>query len=93
MRRRWLIPTGYQIAVRGPVIPYAPLLGEDVINRVILCENLLKKGQSGMNWKIGFFKLTPRVLQYFDRETLKGSIEVWISMNRVIMYNANIVDG
>jgi hypothetical protein len=38
-----------------------------------------------MNWKIRFFKLTPRELQYFDRETLKGSIKVWISMNCVIM--------
>ena len=80
-RRRWLIAISYQIAVRGPLIdfppfPYAPPLGEDVSNRVILCGNLLKKGQSGMNWKIRFFKLTPRELQYFDRETLKGSIKV-----------------
>jgi hypothetical protein len=89
-RRRWLIAISYQIAVRGPLIdfppfPYAPPLGEDVSNRVILCGNLLKKGQSGMNWKIRFFKLTPRELQYFDRETLKGSIKVWISMNSAIM--------
>ena len=51
-RRRWLIAISYQIAVRGPLIdfapfPYAPPLGEDVGNRVILCGDLLKKGQTG----------------------------------------------
>ena len=80
-RRRWLIAISYQIAVRGPLIdfapfPYAPPLGEDVSNRIILCGDLLKKGQTGMNWKSRFFKLTPRELQYYDRETLKGSIKV-----------------
>jgi hypothetical protein len=80
-RRRWLIAISYQIAVRGPLIdfapfPYAPPLGEDVGNRIILCGELLKKGQTGINWKNRFFKLTPRELQYFDRESLKGSIKV-----------------
>ena len=80
-RRRWLIAISYQIAVRGPLIdfapfPYAPPLGEDVSNRVILCGHLLKKGQTGMNWKSRFFRLTPRELQYYDRDALKGSIKV-----------------
>lgn len=80
-RRRWLIAISYQIAVRGPLIdfhpfPYAPPLGEDTSSRVILCGDLLKKGQTGMNWKSRFFKLTPKELQYFDREALKGSIKV-----------------
>ena len=80
-RRRWLIAISYQIAVRGPLIdfhpfPYAPPRGEDTSNRVILCGDLLKKGQTGMNWKSRFFKLTPKELQYFDREALKGSIKV-----------------
>jgi hypothetical protein len=85
-RRRWLIAISYQIAVRGPLIdfapfPYAPPLGEDVANRIILCGDLLKKGQTGMNWKNRFFKLTPRELQYFDREALKGSIKVSLNPN------------
>eukprot|EP00596_Hydrurales_sp_CCMP1899_P005218 CAMPEP_0119052392 /NCGR_PEP_ID=MMETSP1177-20130426/73707_1 /TAXON_ID=2985 /ORGANISM="Ochromonas sp, Strain CCMP1899" /LENGTH=720 /DNA_ID=CAMNT_0007031945 /DNA_START=118 /DNA_END=2280 /DNA_ORIENTATION=+ len=80
-RRRWLIAISYQIAVRGPLIdfapfPYAPPLGEDIGNRIILCGELLKKGQTGINWKNRFFKLTPRELQYFDREALKGSIKI-----------------
>jgi hypothetical protein len=83
-RRRWLIAISYQIAVRGPLIdfapfPYAPPLGEDIGNRIILCGELLKKGQTGINWKNRFFKLTPRELQYFDRESLKGSIKVMFS--------------
>ena len=80
-RRRWLVAISYQIAVRGPLIdfapfPYAPPLGEDGSNRTIVCGEMLKKGQSGMNWRSRFFKLTPRELQYFDRETLKGSVKV-----------------
>ena len=146
-RRRWLVAITYQVAVRGPLMdfapfPYAPPLGEvrafvffcvcvwcvcafvffcvcvrvcvcvrlcfsvrvcvlcvcvcvrvyvpssscpsrsplslyqDAASRTILCGDLNKKGQTGMNWKSRFFKLSPRELQYYDRDTLKGSIKV-----------------
>ena len=51
-------------------------LHQDAASRTILCGDLNKKGQTGMNWKSRFFKLSPRELQYYDRDTLKGSIKV-----------------
>ena len=80
-RRRWLVAITYQIAVRNyvmdfPPFPYAPPLGEDASSRTIICGDLQKKGQSGMNWKGRFFRLSPRELQYYEKETLKGTIKI-----------------
>ena len=80
-RRRWLVAITYQIAVRNPLMDfppftYAPPLGEDAMSRTIICGDLQKRGQTGMNWKSRFFKLTPRELQYYDKDILKGSIKL-----------------
>ena len=80
-RRRWLVAITYQIAVRNPLMDfppftYAPPLGEDAMSRTIICGDLQKRGQTGMNWKTRFFKLTPRELQYYDKDILKGSIKL-----------------
>ena len=80
-RRRWLVGISYQIAICSPLVdfspfPYAPPIGEDNLTRTVICGTLAKRGQSGFNWKNRFFRLSPRELQYYDQEMLKGTIKI-----------------
>jgi hypothetical protein len=77
LRRRWAVGLIYQIGISRPCVdftpfPYGPPMGEILDRRTIICGELQKKGQRGINWKNRFFKLTPRDLQYFEKDTLKG---------------------
>lgn len=82
-RRKWLSAIRYQIAVRSPLIDFAsfpnsPTLWLDETHRIVLSGYLLKKGQRGMSWKRRYFRLTPRELQYYDEDVLKGSNKVCV---------------
>lgn len=74
-RRRWLTSITYQMAVRGPLMdfapfPYAPPVG-DTTSRVILCGYLLKQQVKTFSWNYKFFKLTSSELQYFTNTKKK----------------------
>jgi hypothetical protein len=48
-------------------------MGDHQDVRTVLCGELQKRGQRGINWKNRFFKLTPKELLYYERDSLKGT--------------------
>ena len=82
-RRKWLSAIRYQIAVRSPLIDFAsfpnsPTLWPDETHRIVLSGYLLKKGQMGIKWNRRYFRLTPKELQHYDEDVLKGSSKVCV---------------
>jgi hypothetical protein len=80
VRRRWVVAIRYQLALLSPDVnfppfDYGPPTGEEATTRVLMCGELQKQGHVIRNWKNRFFQLTPNELQYYDRESLKGSIQ------------------
>lgn len=80
-RRRWVVAIGYQIAIHWPEVnfppfDYGPPTGDDAHNRVLICGDLQKQGHLVKNWKSRYFQLTPRELQYFEKDLMKGKISI-----------------
>ena len=81
MRRRWVVAISYQLAIlhrelNFPAFDYGPPTGDEALDRVLTCGELAKQGHVVKNWKNRFFKLTPRALEYYEKETLKGFINI-----------------
>jgi len=77
-RRRWVVSIGYQIAIHWPDVnfppfDYGPPTGDEPLNRVLICGELQKQGHLVKNWKARYFQLTPRELQYFEKDQMKGN--------------------
>lgn len=80
-RRRWVVAIGYQIAIHWPDVnfppfDYGPPTGDDASSRVLICGDLLKQGHLVKNWKARYFQLTPKELQYFEKDLMKGKVSI-----------------
>jgi creatine kinase len=81
IRRRWVVAISYQVALNWPDVnfppfDYGPPIENEGLSRVLICGELQKRGHMVKNWKTRFFQLTPRELQYFEKENLKGKVSV-----------------
>lgn len=81
IRRRWVVAISYQVALNWPDVnfppfDYGPPIENEGLSRVLICGELQKRGHMVKNWKTRFFQLTPRELQYYEKENLKGKVSV-----------------
>lgn len=86
LRRRWLIAITYQMAVREPLVSFAPFHYappiRDAAHRLILCGYLSKLGAARISWSAALLRLTPAQLTYVNATT--GAKKV-IKVNKIIL--------